>query len=57
MIQLLEDHVRIYSVRVLRDRLKSVGFKVEILHFQEEPNNYHGFKEDEYVLVAEKSRT
>ena len=48
-----EDHLRIYSIEGLKSRLESVGFVVEIRHFQEEPNNYNGFKTDEFVLICQ----
>jgi SAM-dependent methyltransferase len=48
------DHVRIYSVNALSERLAAVGFQVKILHFQEEKNNIHGFNTEEWVLAAAK---
>ncbi|WMJ71915.1 methyltransferase domain-containing protein [Cytophagaceae bacterium ABcell3] len=49
-----EDHVRIYSVEGLKNRLQKAGFKVTPLNFAEGSNNYFGFKEKETVLLAEK---
>lgn len=49
-----DDHVRIYSVSGLMERLTSVGFKVERLDFTEKENNYYGFRQQETVLVARK---
>ena len=49
-----EDHVRIYSLSGLQARLEKAGFKVKILHFSEPENNYHGFKAEEDVIMAEK---
>lgn len=49
-----EDHVRIYSIIGLKERLERVGFKVEILSFTEKENNYHGFDTDETILVCTK---
>jgi SAM-dependent methyltransferase len=49
-----EDHVRIYSVEGLAQRLASVGFKVERMDFSEKENNYYGFRQHETVLVAKK---
>lgn len=49
------DHVRIYSVEGLRNRLQTVGFEVEILDFESLKENYHGFKEMENVLVGRKA--
>lgn len=53
-----EDHVRIYSANGLAERLKSVGFLVEIQHYQlatnpEETKKY-GFKDEEFILHAKK---
>ncbi|MFN0203190.1 MAG: methyltransferase domain-containing protein [Bacteroidia bacterium] len=47
-----EDHVRIYSVEGLKQRLTQQGFQVEVLHFQETDDNYRGFGTEEFVLVA-----
>ncbi len=49
-----EDHVRIYSVLGLEERLKSVGFDVEVRKFKAEPINYHGLNSRETVLIASK---
>jgi predicted SAM-dependent methyltransferase len=49
-----EDHVRIYSVKGLKERLQSVGFKVKILKYREDDNNIHGFKAEEHILIATK---
>jgi SAM-dependent methyltransferase len=49
-----EDHVRIYSLAGLKSRLEKAGFEVEVRKYNEEPGNYHGFKEDEIVLVVKK---
>jgi ubiquinone/menaquinone biosynthesis C-methylase UbiE len=49
-----EDHVRIYSVNGLRDRLTSCGFDVEIKKFNEDKENFYGYKEVEHILVARK---
>lgn len=49
-----EDHVRIYSIEDLTQRLQSVGFLVEQLNFCEEKNNFYGFHEKETVVVAKK---
>jgi SAM-dependent methyltransferase len=50
------DHVRIYSVKGLKNRLSLPGFKVEVREFAEPPDNRSGFKEKEYILVAQKTR-
>ena len=47
-----EDHVRIYSVAGLKERLQNVGFKIEILQFQKE--EYFGFSDNETILIATK---
>jgi SAM-dependent methyltransferase len=52
-----KDHVRIYSAEGLMKRLAEAGFKVEVLQFNEEPGNFHGFALEESILLAEKSRT
>lgn len=49
-----KDHVRIYSVRALKDRLSRAGFKVKILTFSESPTNFYGFKTKETVLLVTK---
>ncbi|MEM1120328.1 MAG: methyltransferase domain-containing protein [Bacteroidota bacterium] len=48
------DHVRIYSVQGLVNRLTAVGFTVEILQFQEKVDNIYGFKTEEIVLEVHK---
>ncbi len=48
------DHVRIYTSDVLVDRLRTVGFDVEVKIYQEDLDNYHGYKVQENVLVAKK---
>ncbi|MDQ0593338.1 SAM-dependent methyltransferase [Chryseobacterium ginsenosidimutans] len=47
-----EDHVRIYSVVGLEDRLKEAGFQVEVRNF--EGDKYYGFSQDEKILVCTK---
>jgi SAM-dependent methyltransferase len=47
-----EDHVRIYSVQGLKNRLSLAGFHVEVKEFTEPPDNQYGFKEKEYILFA-----
>ena len=49
-----EDHVRIYSIKGLEKRLVDKGFKVEIITFNEENNNYYGFSNVEHVLICKK---
>ena len=49
------DHVRIYSVEGLKNRLESVGFKVNIKTFKFHENDlYHGLLSPETVLIASK---
>jgi SAM-dependent methyltransferase len=49
-----DDHVRIYSIDGLQERLKNAGFKTEIREFEESPNNFAGFNKNETVLVCNK---
>ena len=49
-----EDHVRIYSVSGLKSRLENIGFKVDILSFSNEADNYFGFSQKENVLMCTK---
>lgn len=47
-----EDHVRVYSIKGLKQRLEKVGFTVKILHFEEELIPF-GLLE-EHILILEK---
>jgi SAM-dependent methyltransferase len=47
------DHVRIYSIGGLKNRLETVGFNVNIKIFQEN-NITHGFNQNEAVLICYK---
>lgn len=48
-----EDHVRIYSVKSLKERLEKVGFRVEI--FSEwQPNEHLGLLPNETVFILKK---
>ena len=49
------DHLRIYSISGLKQRIEETGLKVSILKFHSEKNNYHGFNESETVLEVTKS--
>lgn len=49
-----EDHVRIYSVDGLKERLINAGFTVEIRTFVETEQNRFGYHEEETVLVCRK---
>lgn len=51
-----EDHVRIYSVKGLQERLESVGFAVNIFSYYEKPDNRFGFNEMEYILLVQKNQ-
>lgn len=46
-----KDHVRIYSVKGLENRLKSIGFSTEVNNYKE--NEYLGFK-NEAIIIAKK---
>jgi SAM-dependent methyltransferase len=47
-----EDHVRLYSINGLKERLVKVGFIVEVIQFDED--SYFGFTRNETVLIARK---
>ncbi len=49
------DHVRIYSVQGLIDRLSQVGFAVERRDFPGEAEDRLGLKRGETILLAKKS--
>jgi len=49
-----EDHVRIYSVNGLKERLSNCGFKVGVKEFEEEINNEIGFEKEETILISKK---
>ena len=49
-----EDHLRIYSVQGLCQRLESVGFKANAINYKESPQNYYGFSTNETVILCEK---
>ncbi len=49
-----EDHLRIYSVDGLRERLTLSGFDVRVNKFNEEKDNFNGLSEEESVLIAKK---
>ncbi|NCO62745.1 MAG: methyltransferase domain-containing protein [Flavobacteriales bacterium] len=49
------DHVRIYSVEGLKNRLENIGFKVEVQIFQKNKTDFHdGLQSPETVLRATK---
>ena len=47
-----EDHVRIYSINGLKERLEKVGFKVKVNQFNED--SYLGCIQNETVLIVTK---
>ena len=47
-----KDHLRIYSIDGLDDRLKGVGFETELLRFNEVNNK--GYKKNETIIIAKK---
>jgi SAM-dependent methyltransferase len=49
-----EDHLRIYSVDGLKERLTHSGFEVKVNKFKEDKDNFNGLSETEYVLLAIK---
>jgi len=49
-----KDHVRIYSLAGLKERLTNSGFKVEIKTYQESVYNRFGFSVKENVLICKK---
>jgi len=49
-----KDHVRIYSVEGLKERLEKAGFSVNVFRFEEKPNNSSGFSEKEIVILSKK---
>jgi len=52
-----EDHVRIYSLSGLCERLSAAGFEVETRKFNAEEDNYHGYSSSETVIVCRKNTT
>jgi SAM-dependent methyltransferase len=49
-----KDHVRIYSVKGISERLNQAGFSVNVLQFNEQASNSSGFSEKEVVLICKK---
>lgn len=49
-----KDHVRIYSVLGLKERLTSCGFHVEIKEYHEVEKNKFGYHKNECVLICRK---
>jgi len=51
-----EDHVRVYSVDGLKNRLGEIGFNVEVKTYNSSENDaYYGFKSPETVLISTKT--
>lgn len=50
------DHVRIYSVSGLKERLENAGFKVETREYNEKADNKNGFSERELVLICSNKK-
>lgn len=49
-----EDHLRIYSLSGLKQRIEESGLFVEIVEFTSEKENYNGFNEKEFLLLVTK---
>jgi SAM-dependent methyltransferase len=49
-----EDHVRVYSIDGLKERLTHTGFEVNVKTFDEEIDNVNGLSANEYILIAAK---
>lgn len=49
-----EDHVRIYSIDGLKERLTNTSFQVEILNYFEEKNQINGYSEKDTILICNK---
>ena len=49
-----KDHVRIYSIDGISDRLRNAGFKIKILDYNEQTFNNSGFCVKEIILQCKK---
>lgn len=49
-----EDHLRIYSVEGLMNRLRNAGFKTRLLDYNENKENRNGYSINEKIIIAEK---
>ncbi len=47
-----KDHVRIYSVEGLKNRIAKCGLSVELLKFENKKDNYSGYNEIEHILLV-----
>lgn len=50
-----DDHVRIYSVDGLKQRLESVGFSVKVILYTSDQENLNELRTSETVLICEKT--
>ncbi|MEP5340493.1 MAG: class I SAM-dependent methyltransferase [Algibacter sp.] len=51
------DHVRIYSITGLTERLKDIGFKTGTTNFKQEDRDiFNGFKSPETVIILTKTQ-
>lgn len=48
------DHVRVYAVKGLEERLLKAGFRTSIVSKQADGGNYYGLKEEELLITAFK---
>jgi len=49
-----EDHLRIYSVDGLKERLTNSGFEVKVNKFKEDKENFNGLSKSENLFIARK---
>lgn len=49
-----EDHVRIYSISGLQERLEKSGFQVQVASFNENSENEYGFSSKESIMICKK---
>jgi len=49
-----KDHVRIYSINGLKERLIANGFDVAVKEYNEPEENIFGFKQNEVILICTK---
>lgn len=49
------DHVRIYSLSGLKERLENQDFLVDIREYHEKVDHPNGFKKDEIILMCRKT--
>lgn len=50
------DHVRVYAVNGLMERLQKAGFEVEVKNFEETSENIHGLNTKETLLMCRKKQ-